>query len=151
MFYNLVLGVHSINRYVVFFLLLGAVVRAFLGWQQKKAWSEQDRKILLFTTIAMDIQLTLGIILYIISPIVQAALQDMGTAMGIAVQRFYVLEHAFYNLLAVTAAHIGSSRVKKAADALKQRTALVFMGLAFLLVLLGMPWDRILPSFLGGF
>jgi len=144
--YTLLKSIHNINRYIVLVLLAVALIRAVTGWLQNRAWTETHRKTNLFTTIFLDIQLLLGLILYFVSPVTLAALQDFGAAMSHALQRQYALEHTLYALLAIVMAHVGSARAKKAAsDLLKFRATALYFGAALLLILLGMPWDRWLP------
>jgi hypothetical protein len=57
--------------------------------------------------------------------------------------RFFLAEHWVLMLAAVVLAHVGSVRVRKAAEALlKQRQALIWYGLSIALMLLGIPWWR---------
>ncbi len=102
-----------------------------------------------FFVAAIDVQLVLGLLLYLwLSPITQNAFADFGAAMGNAETRFFALEHILYMLLVVVFAHIGTARSKKAtADVDKYRQAAIWFSLAFLFVLLGMPWGRPLFPF----
>ena len=149
--YLFTLMLHNIVRWVALALLVVVVVRAFIGWFGKRDWSETDRKLGLFTTIAIDIQLLLGLLLYFVfSPITKFALQDFGAAMGDAVMRFYALEHVFYMVLAIVFAHLGSALPKRAETSnAKYKRAAIFFALALVLILLGIPWDRPLLPGLG--
>ena len=147
--YDIILALHNLIRWVALILLIVTTVFAFIGWLGKREWAERDRKFGVFTTIALDTQLLLGLILYFfLSPLTKTALQDFGAAMGVADLRFFGLEHAVYMILAVILAHVGSVLAKKAPDSKAKfmRTA-IFFGLALLLVLAGIPWGRpILPG-----
>ena len=148
--YPIILGLHNIVRWVALIMAIVASVGAFLGWFGKRQWSERDRKIGAFFGIAMDIQLLLGLLLYFVfSPLTRTALADLTAAMGVADLRFFALEHAFYMLLAVVFAHLGSILSRRAPDSkAKFQRAAIFFGLALLLILLGMPWMRpFFPSF----
>jgi hypothetical protein len=137
-------------RWVALGLLLVAAVRAFIGWFGKREWSETDRKIGTFATIGVDIQLLLGLLLYVISPLIRTVFQDIGAAMGIADLRFFAVEHLFFMLLAIVFAHLGSALPKRAQDSeTRYKRAAIFFGLALLLILLGMPWSRPLLPGLG--
>lgn len=148
--YIFVLAVHNLLRWVTLFLGIFAIVRSISGWFGQRPWSEADRKVGVFFTSAMDTQLLLGLVLYFfLSPITRTALSDFGSAMSQAGLRFFALEHAFYMLLAVVFAHLGSLLPKKveAAKAKHQRAA-IFFTLAGVALLLGMPWMRsFLPTF----
>ena len=147
--YPFILALHNIARWVVLILGILAAVRAWLGWFKKSEWGSLDRKLGVFFSSAVDTQLLLGLILYIfLSPITRGAFQDFGKAMSIPDQRFFAVEHLFFMLLVVVFAHLGSILPKKAKDsASKYRQAAVWLSLAVLLVLLGMPWAR--PLFPG--
>ncbi|RMF46164.1 MAG: hypothetical protein D6755_06985 [Anaerolineae bacterium] len=148
--YPIVLGIHNIVRWIVVILGVIALVQAYRGWLGKQPWSESARKVQVFFSSAADTQLLLGLLLYFgLSHIVKGAFNDFGAAMGNAETRFFALEHAFYMLLAVVFIHVGTARSKKAeTDADKYRQAAIWFTLAFLIVLLGMPWSRpLLPHF----
>jgi hypothetical protein len=92
-------------------------------------------------TILLDVQLLLGLLLYfVLSPVTGAALEDFGAAMREAPLRFFAVEHTFGMVLAITLAHIGRGRVRKAAPEKRGRTALIFYGLALVIILASIPW-----------
>ena len=96
----------------------------------------------MFTTIALDLQMLVGLLLYVfLSPFTTQAFQDFGAAMRTPGLRYWAVEHITLMLLAVILAHIGSVRVRKAPsdNSRHLRTALFFGGVV-LLLLLGMPW-----------
>ncbi|GAB4527998.1 MAG: hypothetical protein Fur0018_13890 [Anaerolineales bacterium] len=148
--YSTILGIHNIIRWIVVILGVIALVQAYRGWLGKSPWTEGVRKVQVFFSSAADTQLLLGLLLYFgFSHIVKSAFNDFGAAMGNAETRFFALEHAMYMLAAVVLIHVGTARSKKAeADADKYRQTAIWFSLAFLVVLLGMPWSRpLLPSF----
>jgi hypothetical protein len=149
--YEIVLAIHNIFRWVALILAIVATVFAFIGWLGKREWSERDRKFGTFLTIALDMQLLLGLILYFfLSPLTKTAFQDFGAAMGVADLRFFGLEHAVYMVVAVVFAHLGSALSKKATTSqAKFMRAAIFYGLALLLILVGIPWGRPLLPGLG--
>ncbi|MDI6693773.1 MAG: hypothetical protein QME21_01885 [Anaerolineales bacterium] len=147
--YPITLALHNLVRWVALILGILAAARAFSGWFGNRAWSDGDRKVGSFFSIAMDVQLLLGLLLYFVfSPLTRTALSNLGAAMGSADLRFFALEHALYMFLAVIFAHLGSILARRATDAkAKHQRAAIFFGLALLLILLGMPWMRpLLPS-----
>lgn len=147
--YSFFLALHNIVRWVALLLAIVATVTAFTGWFGKRQWSERDRKIGSFFGISMDIQLLVGLVLYFVySPLTRTALMDLGAAMGVKDLRFFAIEHAFYMILAVVFAHLGSVLARRAPDSrAKFQRAAIFFGLSLLLILLGIPWGR--PLFPG--
>ena len=147
--YPILLAVHNIVRWVALILAILAAVRAFIGWFGKRDWTDRDRKIGVYFTSAMDTQLLLGLLLYIVfSPITKTVFQDFGAAMSNEGVRFFALEHAFYMIMAVVFAHLGSALSKRAGEPVKKhRTAAIWFGLSLIIILIGMPWMRpLLPG-----
>ena len=141
--YTVILSLHNLVRWVVVILAILALVRAYRGWLGRREWTDGDRKSGVFFSAALDTQLLLGLILYFISPLTRAALQDFGAAMGNPGLRFFALEHVFYMLLAVILVHIGSVRSRRArTDLDKHRLAAIFYTLAVVLILIAIPWSR---------
>ncbi len=149
MAYPIVLAVHNVVRWVVLILGILALYRSFSGLLGNKEWSDTDRKVGVFFASAIDTQLLVGLILYfLLSPITRGALGDFGAAMGVAGVRFFAVEHTFFMLLAVVFAHLGTMLPKRAAGSkAKFQRAAIWLGLAVVVVLLGMPWMR--PLFPG--
>jgi uncharacterized membrane protein YphA (DoxX/SURF4 family) len=59
--------------------------------------------------------------------------------------RFYAVEHALMMLVAVALVHIGWSRSKKAAtDKSKFSQALIFFGVAYVIIIALIPWSRVI-------
>jgi hypothetical protein len=150
--YEFFVAVHNILRWVVIVLGVIAVARSFWGWFGKKEWTNTERKIGVFFTSSIDIQLLLGIVLYFVFSNwgLKAILdQGMSFVMGNAEYRFFGIEHAFYMILAMIFGHLGSALPKRVDDdQSKFKRASIWFGLALLLILAGIPWSRpLLPGF----
>jgi hypothetical protein len=136
--YSAVLLLHSWVRWLVLLAGIVALLRAIGGG---KAWTGADDRATLIFTIAIDVQLLLGLLLYVfLSPTISLAFQNMKAAMATTAIRFFVVEHAVGMVLAVAAAHVGRVRVRKAAPDAKRVTAAIFTAVALLLIVLAMPW-----------
>jgi hypothetical protein len=146
--YPLILAIHNILRWIALLLGVLAAARAFFGLFGKREWTSADRKTGSFFSIAMDVQILLGLALYFaLSPITTAAFQDFGAAMADNGLRFFVLEHVLTMLAAAVFAHLGSILARKAEGTAKHKRAALWFSLAVLALLLGMPWMR--PLFPG--
>ena len=101
-------------------------------------------KIGLSYTIVMDVNLLLGLLLYILfSPITKAAFANFGAAMGDSTLRFFAVEHIFGMVVAVILAHVGRALSKKATEPVKKyRAAAIWYTLSLLVILAMIPWDR---------
>ncbi|GAB3792039.1 cytochrome B [Spirosoma humi] len=133
--YSGLLHAHSGLRWIALVLLLAAVVVAIGKWQGRSGYTDGNRKLYLFTLIAVHTQLLLGLALFFISPKVDFSL------ISEKLYRFYTVEHTTGMLIAIILVTIGYSRSKRAADAVtKQRLIGIFYGLGLLLILASIPW-----------
>jgi hypothetical protein len=144
--YSFLLFLHSILRWIVLFVGIFAIVRAFRGWFGKKVWTEREAQVGLAFTASVDVQVVVGLLLYLFfSPITTGAFSDFGAAMSDSGTRYFLVEHSLMMLAALVLAHVGRARAKKAAtDEGKYRASAIFYSLALLLILLGIPWFRAL-------
>ena len=148
--YDFVLAVHNILWWIVLFLMILALVRAYWGWFGKRDWTSTDSRVGTYYSVALDIELLLGLILYfVLSPITRIALSDFSTALANPDLRFFVFEHVLMMVLAVIFAHVGVATAKRAAElVLKHRRSAIWFSLSLIAILLGMPWFRpLLPGF----
>jgi hypothetical protein len=140
--YDLLLFAHSWLRWLVLLAVLMAVARAAGGVSTRRPWTPVDDRAGLWMTASLDLQMLIGIVLYgFLSPVTKSAFVDMAAAMRAAPIRFFVVEHPVGMIVAIALAHIGRGRVGKAATSeAKHKTALIFFGLALLVLLLSIPW-----------
>jgi hypothetical protein len=124
-----------------------AVARPLLGWLGRQAWSKLDDRLGLAFTGLMDLQLLVGLILYVgLSPVVQEAFSDLGAAMAVPAQRFFAVEHIFYMVIAVVLAHVGRAVSRRAAEAAKHKRAALWYGLSLVAILIAIPWPWLFPD-----
>lgn len=139
--YETVLLIHSWLRWVVLVAGIFAVVRSFAGWQGTKPWTRADDRAGGIFVGSLDLQLLLGLLLYIfLSPFSTAAFEDFGGAMRNSVLRFWAVEHLFGMVIATALAHVGRVRARKATAARKHRTSAIFYTLALVVMLASIPW-----------
>ena len=140
--YDLLLFAHSWLRWLVLLAVLMAVARAAGGVSTRRPWTPVDDRAGMWMTASLDLQMLIGIVLYgFLSPVTKSAFVDMAAAMRAAPIRFFVVEHPVGMIVAIALAHIGRGRVRKAATSeAKHKTALIFLGLALLVLLLSVPW-----------
>ena len=140
--YDFVLLAHSWLRWLVLLAALMAVARAVSGVSTRRPWTPIDERAGLWLTAGLDLQMLLGLVLYIfLSPVTRSAFVDMAAAMREAPIRFFAVEHPVGMIVAIALAHVGRARARKAADSeSRHKQALVFFGLSLLVVLLSIPW-----------
>ncbi|GAB3915439.1 cytochrome B [Mucilaginibacter boryungensis] len=122
---------HSGFRYIVFILVLIAIIQSLAGWLGKKPYTNGNRKMNLFAMISAHTQLLIGLILYFLSPLVQFASSTMKNNE----LRYWTVEHISMMIIAIVLITIGHSRSKKAvAPEAKHRAIAIFYILATLVI-----------------
>lgn len=138
--YTLVLSLHSWLRWVALAAGIVATVtavsdRSTTGKGPADVWG-------LILMISLDIQLLLGVLLYVaLSPFTAEAMRDFGAAMRNPGLRFFAVEHVTLMLAAVVLAHLGRVLARKAVspDARRSRRLICF-SLATIAMLMAIPW-----------
>ena len=141
--YPILLSLHNIMRWVVVIAGLWLLIRTYMGLFTRSEWSDTESSAVRYYTISMDVQLVLGLILYFISPVTQAVMDNFGAAMGDDQLRFYGVEHISMMIIAVILAHVGSMMVKRAGESRSKFVrAAIWFTLSALVVVAAIPWDR---------
>ena len=121
---------HSGWRYVVFLLLVIAVVKALSGWLGNKSYTEGDRKLNVFTLISAHIQLLIGMVLYF-----SEGWYKLSSA-GAPAVRYFKMEHITMMVVAIILITIGNAKSKKVTEAVaKHRLISIFFGMALILII----------------
>lgn len=120
---------HSGWRYLVMILLLAAITTAVSGWLGKKAYTEGNRKLNLFTLISAHIQLLMGLILYFMNSWYKA---ESSVALG----RYWKMEHISMMIFAVILITVGNARSKRFDSAKgKHKSIAIYFSLALLIII----------------
>ena len=140
--YSSALWLHSWLRWAVLLTGLVAWFRAIAGKTAKRPWTPQDELWGLLLTISVDLQFLVGVVLYaFLSPITRLGLRNFAAAMQINVARFFTIEHVIGMIAGIALVHIARVKIRKAADAdRKHRLAMVFYGIALVLMIISIPW-----------
>jgi hypothetical protein len=140
--YSSALWLHSLLRWAV--LLAGVVVwfRAIAGYTAKRPWTPKDDLWGLLLTISADLQLLVGLVLYVfLSPITRIGVRNFAAAMQIPAARFFTVEHVLGMIIAIALIHVGRVKIRKTTDAArKHRLAMIFFGIAMVLLIISIPW-----------
>lgn len=131
--YTTILTLHSWLRWVA---LIAGAVATFAALRGKA-----DRPGLIFM-ITLDIQMLLGLVMYLaVSPVMEAIRADFGAAMKDPAARFWAVEHITMMLGAVILAHVGRILARKSAPPESRNMKLfICFGIATVMMLLGTPW-----------
>ncbi|HVZ25881.1 MAG TPA: hypothetical protein VG842_07505 [Sediminibacterium sp.] len=137
------LHLHNFLRWVILFLLVWSLIRAWQGWQAKKPLQDSDRKLWLFTMITAHITLLVGLYQLALGRygIFTTTLPQGTDLMKDTFFRFYWIEHPVGMILSIMLITLGYGQAKKkTADAIRFRKAFYFFLFALLVILITIPW-----------
>ena len=136
-FYTVIRHLHSIVRWLLLAGLLSSVILAITGLSGKKGLGNTGRLFARFTMYFAHLQLTVGIILFLISPRVIFSSDSMRSP----ILRFFLVEHTSAMVLAIILITLGYIRMKKAADDIRStRTLLWYYLFSLVIILILIPW-----------
>jgi hypothetical protein len=116
---DIVLTIHSLNRWLVVAVGVISAVKFLVGWLGKSNYQPLDQRLMTFYTILLDIQLLLGIILLFSGPLVR-----------------YRIEHAITMIIALVLAHL-SRLWRDKEDPIKFRNNFLAIAIGLLLIVAG--------------
>lgn len=141
---------HNALRWLVLVAGLLTIWQAVQGLKGDRPYAGARRTGVLFMA-SLHLQLIIGLVLFVVSPLVKQAMGDMAATMKDPGTRFFIAEHPTLMVVAVVVATVGSIVAKNAADdAARHRKLLVFTVVTLLLLLAGIPWQRPLMPGMGG-
>jgi hypothetical protein len=135
------LHAHSIGRWIVFVLLLFAIINSLLAGS--RPYIKSDNKLGLLLTIFADLMLLIGIYLYFVGPLGYKIIQSngMSVVMKDPYYRFFAVEHMAGMLIAIILIHIGKAQGRRPiGDRAKHRRTMIFYLVALLIILASIPW-----------
>ncbi len=128
--------------YLLLTVLVLALIKSFVAYRKNLQHTEAHRKNGLIVLILAHIQLTLGCIMYFLSPMSKTGLSDMGAALKDSSLRLYTLEHPLMMIIAIVFITMAYSKSKKnIADSLKHKVKCVYYLIALVLILIRIPWS----------
>lgn len=133
--------VHSLLRWLVLLSLLYAVYNAGHGYLYRRSFSTTDNAVRHWTATIGHIQLIVGVLLYVYSPIARFFWSDLKNALENVGVVFFGAYHSLLMLGAIILLTIGSALAKrKTEDEQKFKTQLIWFGIALVLILIAIPW-----------
>jgi len=141
--YEAIQIVHSYWAYLVVLIVTLATINALIGFFTKKEYAPKDFRISLFALIVSHIQLLIGIVIFIASPLVVwfSGTHKMSEIMGDPTLRLYNLEHPLMMVLMIVFITMGYSKHKKKLTSTpKFKMLAIFYTLAWLVMLSRIPW-----------
>ncbi|HEX9990256.1 MAG TPA: hypothetical protein VGE45_17490 [Chloroflexia bacterium] len=120
--------VHSVFRWVVLLVALAAITLAVLSALGRREWDAVNDRTAFFFTLAMDLQLLIGVILWV----VEGRWSSSKTALSWL--------HPLAMIAAVGLAHVGRVRSDRAtASADRGRQAAIFFAASLVVVIIAIP------------
>ncbi|MTI32627.1 hypothetical protein [Xanthovirga aplysinae] len=140
--YTELLLFHSWFRWLAVLSLLYAIFLGYRGWLTQKPFLKFHNSVRFITILILHLQLTLGILLYYISPITSYFIKNFNNAVSQQEIRFFSLDHSTAMLFAIVIVSIGASKVKrKTTDREKFKTMAIWFSIGFLFILASIPWE----------
>lgn len=141
--YEFIKGFHNLLRWLVLLGGLYALITAARGLFSRVAWGEAENRAGRIFVSLIDVQIVVGVILYVISPLMRGAFANVSAAMQNPDLRFFVAEHLVIMVLAAVAAHVGLSLSRRAGtDRARFSRATAGYLISLILIFAGTPWGR---------
>lgn len=139
--YQSLLFCHSALRWFVLVSLLYSIFRAYKGYNLKRPFTKTDNSVRHWTATIAHIQLTLGILIYVQSPIVKYFWKNFTEGIKNTDIAFFGILHILFMLFAIVLITIGSALAKrKQNDSDKFKTMLFWFSIALLIIFIAIPW-----------
>ncbi len=139
--YTHLLALHSLFRWLVLTSLVVSIAKAVYGWWANRHFSARDNWLRHTTATIAHIQLTLGLWLYFISPVVRYFLDNFKEGIHNRQIRFFGMEHSTMMLTGIIIITIGSAKAKrKLTSREKFRTIAIWYTIGLLVILSSVPW-----------
>ena len=137
------LHLHNIMRWVIFLLLIIAIVKSFVGMTSNKPFTNGDRRVALFLMISAHITLLIGLYQWLAGRygLLTTSLPPGTSLMKDAFYRFYWVEHPLGMIVAVALITIGRAQTKKnILDIVKHKRSFWYYLIALIIILATVPW-----------
>lgn len=144
--YDILLQIHAIFRWLIVIFLLFSIVNSLKGWIKELPYTKVDNLSAVLLISFTHLQLILGLVLYTISPIIDAGLLDMSASMKNPALRFWTVEHIVAMVAVVILITLGRIFSKKAEGMVKHKRGFIFYTIAFVIIL----WVGIIKPYLLG-
>ncbi len=140
-FIGTLLSLHSLFRWLLSAALVTTLFRAFIGYKKALPFGKDINALRHWTATMAHVQLIIGITLYGQSPVTKYFWNNFNTAKHNTDNLFFGLIHILLMLAAITILTIGSATAKrKAVDADKYKTILLWYSVALVVLLAAIPW-----------
>lgn len=139
--YQTLTFLHSQTRWLVLISLIYAIFRAFKGYFSDRKFTGTDHAVRHWTATIAHIQLIIGMIFYLKSPVIQYFWKNFNEARESFEHLFFGLIHIILMINAIIIITIGSALAKrKLSDQEKFKTMGIWFTLALIIIFIAVPW-----------
>ncbi len=141
--YSFVLQFHSGFRYIILIILLVAIVYAYRAWRNNLKYEGAAKRLGMFTIIAVDIQLLLGLFLefFFVGSQASFTLNKLVNALSNPEFRYFAIDHTISMLIAIILIHIGYAKAKRAVTSQSAgKKQFIWMLVGLIIILATIPW-----------
>jgi hypothetical protein len=139
--YQTLTYLHSLSRWLVLISLIYAIYRAYKGYATHSEFTKTDNSVRHWTATIAHLQLMIGIILYVKSPVVSYFWKNITETIHNMDVFFFGLYHITLMLTAIVFITIGSALAKRrTTDKEKFKTQLIWFSIALFLIFIAIPW-----------
>lgn len=139
--HQILLSLHSINRWLVLLSLLYSIFLAARGRLQHLQFTAHANFVRHVTATISQVQLLLGLSLYMISPVVKYAVAESYAGNLVSEHVFFKYIHIWLMATSVVLITLGSAKAKRMqTDGQKFSTMLFWFSAALLVILIAIPW-----------
>jgi hypothetical protein len=132
---------HSWFRYLVVCMLVLSVIIAYRGYSRGASFSKKVNAVRHWTATIAHLQLTIGVILYIKSPMIQYFLHHFDELKNDIEQVFFGIFHISLMTIAVVLLTIGSAKTKRlTTDYEKYKTMYQWFAISLIIIFMAIPW-----------
>ena len=133
---DILVTLHSYNRYLILAALVFVLYRAYTGWLGRKPFEKADNTGSAALLGLAHLQLVIGLIQYAFtSTWTQTAFANFGAAMKDPMLRYFAVEHILAMVIAVTLIQLGRTFSKKATDDTeKHRKLAIYTSIALVII-----------------
>jgi len=133
---------HSYLRWFIVGFLILNLLFIYHGFFTNKRFSKIDKYLVSTTVSLVHTQFLVGLFVFINSPIIALFFQNFSSHMKNEELRFFGIEHTITMILAIVLITIGSYLCRREKlDNLKFKKLLVYFSLAFVLIMISIPWE----------
>lgn len=140
--FSFFLPLHSLLRWLVLISLVGTLYSSYHGWIKNRVYTRWDKLIKNTAIVSMYVQVSIGLYLYLNSPIVDYFLNNFKKAVHETVPRFFGMEHI--TAMTISALMLSTASMlarRKTEDRARFRLLALWITVAFFLIFFSVPWS----------